>query len=298
MNNCNCKNFKIDFIGIGAPRCATTWIWQCLKTHPQICCASRKEIYFFDNYSNYKKGLEFYCSFFRHCSETQIKGEYSTTYFENENAPALIKKHFPYVKLIVCLRNPIERAYSYYLYDKSNRAVTETFENALLKYQKYIKGGLYFTHLQHYLRFFPLDNILILIYEDIEKNPVGFMRRIYKFLQVDENFVSPYVHTIINAEDKKGYKFSFLTLYNIKKFTSLMKKNIIGRKFIELLKIFKLQKLVNYMIRKNMKSPLERRKPARFPPMDYKVRKYLQEIYQHEIYQLEKLIGRDLSFWK
>ena len=62
MNQKN-RNFKVDFIGIGAPRCGTTWIAKCLSEHPQICLSSVKETDFFGKY--YRKGLSYYKSFFR-----------------------------------------------------------------------------------------------------------------------------------------------------------------------------------------------------------------------------------------
>ncbi len=108
------KKQKIDFIGIGAAKAASTWIFTCLNEHPEICSDSRKETNFFSRYYNYKKGIKYYYSLFSHCSEDKIKGEFSPTYISSPQAPYLIYKHFPEVKLIACLRNPVDRAYSEY----------------------------------------------------------------------------------------------------------------------------------------------------------------------------------------
>jgi len=61
----NKDNFKIDFIGIGAMKAASTWIFEALKEHPEICVSSEKETNFFNNDYNYRKGLKWYKKFFR-----------------------------------------------------------------------------------------------------------------------------------------------------------------------------------------------------------------------------------------
>lgn len=103
-----------DFIGIGVMKAATTWIFQCLVEHPDICGSSKKEIHFFDRPENYKKGLEYYKAFFNNCSHDKVKGEYTPRYIFSKDAPELIYKNFLDVKIIACLRNPVDRAASHY----------------------------------------------------------------------------------------------------------------------------------------------------------------------------------------
>ena len=100
------SNFQIDFVGIGAGKSATTWIYYCLKEHPQICCSSKKETAFFGKSwwewggGNYEKGMGWYETFFNHCPKDAIKGEFCTRYISDSDSPYLIKKHFPKVKII------------------------------------------------------------------------------------------------------------------------------------------------------------------------------------------------------
>ncbi len=115
------KDFKIDFIGIGTGRSASTWIYECLREHSQICMSQPKETRFFNR--NYEKGLKWYYKRFQNCSSFSIKGEYSPGYLVSLETPLLIKKHFPDAKLILCLRNPTERAYSHYFLSKIRRKI-------------------------------------------------------------------------------------------------------------------------------------------------------------------------------
>ena len=98
-----------DFIGIGASKAASSWIFSCLKEHPEICVSSKKEINFFNKPYNYNKGIEHYKSFFKHCPKKSIKGEFTPNYINSTQVPQLIHKHFPNVKIIACLRNPIDK---------------------------------------------------------------------------------------------------------------------------------------------------------------------------------------------
>ncbi|MFX0073102.1 MAG: sulfotransferase domain-containing protein, partial [Candidatus Hermodarchaeota archaeon] len=111
------SSFAPDFIGIGAMKAASEWILSCLDEHPEICVTSYKEINFFNKPYNYEKGLKYYYKFFSHCPKDKIKGEFTPSYMLSPMSADLIYKTFPQVKLIVCLRNPAERAYSDYRYN-------------------------------------------------------------------------------------------------------------------------------------------------------------------------------------
>src|SRR3989338_8844309 len=104
---------KIDFIGVGAMRCGTTWIWQCLIEHPRICSIPKKEVNFFREES-YEDRLDEYLAKFSHCPTDSLKGEFTPSYINRLDCAERIKRFFPDVKIIICLRNPIDRAYDQY----------------------------------------------------------------------------------------------------------------------------------------------------------------------------------------
>lgn len=194
-------NFNLDFVGIGVQRAATTWIAECLREHPEVCLASPKEIEFFDR--NYEQGLDWYQRHFFKKQSHRVFGEFTSTYIYSPQTAQRIKEHFPDAKLIVCLREPISRLISHL----PNKADINQ-DDFLAKHQDLIEKGLYFKRLQPFLDAFPIENILILIYEDIQQNPQQFIRRIYRFLGVEESFISSSVGKRINP--KRTYKAPFL----------------------------------------------------------------------------------------
>lgn len=189
----------IDFIGLGAQKSGTSWAYACLYEHPQIC-APIKEIHFFSR-PRYENGREWYEAHFKKCDEKKLKGEFSTSYLYSEEAPQRIRAMYPNAKLIAILRNPIDRAYSQYRNAIKSGEISKT-----MRFEDYEKSeasvraqGLYSVQLARYFALFPKEQILVLVYEDIKKDPIAFMKRIYQFLGVDDTFVSGMVHSEINV---------------------------------------------------------------------------------------------------
>jgi len=293
------EDFKIDYLGIGTHRAATSWIQQCLIEHPQIC--GEKELHFLTNPQKCNQGIGLYASFFSRCQPNQIKGEFTPGYLSEDIDHSFIKRYFPNVKFIVCLRNPIERAYSHFLFHKSSEKTSaKTLEEAIekepmLKFY-YINTGFYYSQLKKYFELYPKENFLILIYEDISKNPLKFIQGIFKFLGVNPNFVPPSVNQQINYSPKNALRIPFLNFYitKLKRFVFSHPK-FFGL-FVFLARCCRVNKLIEFIRQANVrKSGLERYEK---PPLLEKTRKNLRETYQEEIKNLEKLINRDLSFWK
>ena len=205
------NNFKVDFIGIGTERAATTWLSQCLREHPEICFSKNKELYFFNKLDRhflkipshrYERGIEWYSSQFNYRQDKLITGEFSPTYMYCPEAAERIKKHFPNVKLIVCLRNPVQRAFSQYLHNLAQGLIGKnlSFEEAMIKHDSYIKKGFYFRYLKKYLKIFHGENIKIIFLEDIVKDPRKQLRGVYKFLGVKNvDFQPPSLNEKINV---------------------------------------------------------------------------------------------------
>ncbi len=189
----------IDFLGVGAQKSGTSWAYTCLYEHPQIC-APIKEIHFFSR-PRFEKGYEWYESHFKGCANGKLQGEFSTSYLYSKEAPARIHARYPEMKIIAILRNPVERAYSQYRNSIKSGEINEskTFDEYMKEEVSVIEQGRYAEQLERYLTLFPSENVQILIYEDIRRDPVIFMRRIYEFLGVDPTFVSSMVHDEINV---------------------------------------------------------------------------------------------------
>ena len=110
------KNSCPTFIVAGGVRCASGWIRECLSEHPDIYIHP-KEIHFFDQ--NYEKGLKWYLDFFKDQKDKRILGEKTATYLHTEKIATLINHLFPNIKLIFCLRDPVDRMISHYIMSSS-----------------------------------------------------------------------------------------------------------------------------------------------------------------------------------
>jgi hypothetical protein len=193
-----------DFIIAGAPRAGTSWLYALADRHPRIAMARpiRPEPKFFLVDELYQQGLAAYSDrWFAPLPTGHVLGEKSTNYLESLAAAERIGRDLPAARLIFMLRNPVDRAYSNYLWTRQNNLETETFDRALaleeqrertlpprLRYARpyaYFSRGLYAEHLAPFLRHFPRRQILILRTEDVAAWPQEVADRLYSFLDVD-----------------------------------------------------------------------------------------------------------------
>lgn len=292
--------FKVDFIGIGAPRCATTWIYYCLKEHPEICMSEPKETCFF-----LRKDIGFisYKSYFKHCRQEKIKGEFTPMYMYHSEVIEKIKKHNPQVKLICSLRNPVERVWSDYLqsYPPALRK-RYPFKQVVKEIDSFIKGSLYYSSLKKYFEQFPRENILVLIYEEIKSNPLQFCQEIYRFLGAKDNFVPSSLNKKYLESQKEKIKHAFFRnrAAIIRHFFQKRKSNFLVKPIYQFLvksgiAVYTLRKINRLSSQKNELSIPEVREKEK---MDAQIRNYLKDVFNEEVQKLEKLINKDLSFWQ
>jgi hypothetical protein len=178
-----------DFIGIGAQRSGTSWMYACLYEHPEICMP-QKETNFFSRDRNWTRGFDWYEEIFADCEPSAIAGEFSTSYLTTAEAPARITDRYPDVRLIVSLRHPVDRAYSSYLNDIVAGVVPAGtgFTEALHAHPEYVEAWRYARHLRRYLQLFDRDHLFVSFFDDARREPLAAMRRIYEFLGVDPMF--------------------------------------------------------------------------------------------------------------
>ncbi|MDC0205082.1 sulfotransferase domain-containing protein [Nitrosopumilus sp.] len=200
-----------DFLIIGSVRSGTTSLYYDICQHPSIEKAAYDEIGYFDD--NYHLGENWYRSFFPTKNKMQkikqntrkaITGEDTPFYIWNEIASKRIKKDLPGVKLIVILRNPVERAYSNYFlgvregneinnFDQAIKEDIKLIENKtpekLENYdykRSYIAKGFYAKQLKKWLKNFQKDQIYIISTEELEKNPKVVLNNIFQFLKLSD----------------------------------------------------------------------------------------------------------------
>ncbi len=296
-----------NFLIVGAAKSGTTSIFIYLKQHPEIFLPDTryKEPRFFiaskyinlieNNKHFYEKfriyNFNDYKSLFDEVNNEKAIGEATTSYlYFYDLAIPQIKKYLDDPKIIIFLRNPIDRAYSSYKHLIRDRSEYLSFEKCLKLEQKrktdswpvlfMLKdAGLYYHQVKAYLENF--SNVKFIFYDDLIKNQNNELKKLLEFLEVNTEFK-------FNTQKKhnigKLYKFNFLNklLKNknpLKDFISPILSKTIGNKMTG-----ELYNKIDKLNTSNAK-------------MKSETRKELIDFFKKDIMKLEKLINKDLSHW-
>lgn len=204
--------YKHFFI-LGAAKCGTTSLYFYLNQHPQILMSSPKETVFFEK--EYEKGLEYYLkTYFPHRTNELLLGDARHRNLYLPYVPRRIANFLPDAKLIVILRNPVDRAYSHYIHRKVRGVEPLSFKEAIkrdmehiekgeyintkqeiknyidqldsdgssLLYRTYIDCGYYAEQIERYLKYFNKEQLLIVFFDDLIKNNKKLFHQLLSFL--------------------------------------------------------------------------------------------------------------------
>lgn len=180
---------KPTFLGLGAQKCASTWLHRVLTTHPDVVLPEVKELNFFSHY--YDHGYQWYERLFDGCVGARCTGEVSPSYFHDPAAPSRVRRYREDMKLLVTLRDPAERAISNHRHDVrmgNLRGDDLSFEAGLANNPMYIEQGLYAKHLNNWLRFFPAEQIHVVLVDDIEADPARVAREVFDYLGIEASY--------------------------------------------------------------------------------------------------------------
>ncbi|OIQ00267.1 MAG: hypothetical protein AUK35_03855 [Zetaproteobacteria bacterium CG2_30_46_52] len=299
-----------DFLIVGAAKAGTSALFRILGQHPSVFIPQNKEPNFFAFDGSIPKyaGIhdaetivrnsicdpnEYY-GLFRDCKSHQVTGEASTLYLYDKTAPSRIKETLPNVKIIIVLRNPVERALSAYNHLRRDlREDSESFEEALekehLRIQQrwehlwhYKAVGEYYDQLLRYKNLFPDNKLLIINYDDFLSSPDMIIKDVCEFIGVDSS-VSLDVGQKYNQSGTLKSHF----LHKLINHPNLLKKGL------KLITSKKSRKFVSLKLKNWNTAP----KPSRVTNIsdDYK---HLSRYYLEDIVNIEKITGLDLSAWK
>lgn len=191
---------KPNYIGIGAQKCASTWVHRILEDHPEAGVSEPKELDFFSYH--YGSGFRWYEKHFKNSDNKQAIGEISPSYFHDPLAPARAASYNHRFRVIVTLRDPVERAYSNHLHElRLGHCPPDLmdFEAGLTNNPGYLDQSRYATHLKRWLACFPRDQILILLQEEIKQNPDEQAKCVYEFLGINTEHRSAFLHKRANV---------------------------------------------------------------------------------------------------
>jgi hypothetical protein len=290
-----------NFIGIGAPKAGTTWIFKCLQAHPQIFLAEVKETMFFHKGFYSEDKLSEYEAHFQGAGNAIAVGEFSTNYLSSEQAVHRVKKHLPDVKLIVALRNPIDQMYSHYwhlLRQNFHHADTRrhSFEEAIKLYQEHlVEPSLFYKHVTRWLEHFDRSQIHFIFYLDIRRRPEMVMHDLYQFLGVDPIF-TPETLEERSSATRAGTSprgpllaraHAWIYWFLVHHVYRHVRTAFGDRRADAIKEMLRIRQLMEGLFHR----------PG-YPPMKEETRAMLREMLKPEIQGMQELLGRDLSHWK
>jgi hypothetical protein len=195
-----------DFLVLGAQKAGTTALYEYLRRHPQITGPSWKEVSFFDRH--WARGERWYRGNFPNLARTREKlvGEASPSYVFHPLAPQRVQEVVPDARLIVLVRNPVDRALSQYNHEAALGREPLPFEEALDAEEERLRGeqermaadpryfsrewwshtyqarGRYAEQLERWLAVFPREQLLILPTDDLGSDPAQAHAQVLEFL--------------------------------------------------------------------------------------------------------------------
>lgn len=295
-----------NFFIVGAARSGTTTLDRCLSQHPEIYMAPRKEVNFFSAHHFPRTGpgderinrevirdIHQYTQLFARVAGEKAVGESTVFYLCFPDTAERIAQLVPGAKIIVVLRDPVDRAYSAYLHLLRNGRENLCFEEALRAEEErrqkgyepmwWYKGlGLYNEQVKHYLDVFGRQRVKVLLYEELFANPEQALRDVFVFLGVDKDAViDSSLHFNPGGMPQSRKLYSFLDKFIAepgpleKRVKSLLPSHLRTRYA---------NKVMSMLLR-----------PV---PMNRKAQALLKAYFAEDVSRLEELLGRDLCRWR
>ena len=190
-----------NFFIVGSPKSGTTSLYEYLKDVPGIYMSPEKEPKYFHkkNSELNLKGISDeskYLKLFKNVKDEKVIGEASPTYLIDPESAELIQKFNPESKIIIILREPVDKAFSQYLLRVSNGKETRSFKEViasrmntktggLREYDLCIDPGLYYNQVKKYLDVFGSGKVKIIIFEEFVKEPIKTVKEVLEFIGID-----------------------------------------------------------------------------------------------------------------
>lgn len=297
-----------NFFIVGAQKAGTTSLYHYLNQHPEIYMSPIKEPGFFalndvkyngpgdDQQLRFRTMTE-YLTLFGSVTDEKAIGEASTIYLYDQNAPVRIKENVPDAKIIIMLRNPVDRAYSaFYQIFKNGRETTGSFIEALQRederladnwgpFYHYKHRGLYYRQIKRYYELFDPENIRIYLFEDFIVDPVSICGDIFKFLNVGASFIPD----ISLKYNESGYPKSKIIRYLR---TFIFKRSRIKSILKRIFPVYSRDKIAKFLIERVLNIGII--SPEKIPE---EIKNELTGFFEEDILRLQNLIKKDLTEW-
>ena len=266
----------IDIFHIGPPKTATTWVYQCMKEHPEVAVTLNDTVHYYDIFYNY--GKTWYLNQFANNASGLKRLDATQSYIQSTKAIERLTKDNPEARIIICLRDPIDRAFSHYWHLKKRGDINYNFDQVLDNYTLFslwLEPGLFAHNLRLLMQVIPRDRIHVMQYEQLEQDPASALRSLFKFCGINEDFLPNILNKRVNVAGPRqtlftraGYKLS---------------KGLFGAKVDQ----------AGHGI-----ASLFSGKKEYFEGISPELRRQLTTICEPEIAELETLLEVDLSAWR
>lgn len=294
------RNTLPNILIVGAAKSGTTSLHNYLNQHPDIFMCSPKEPHFLINQeigveripigvSEFKR----YQNLFSKGKTCKYRGESSVMYlmFPEIVIPKIKKLLGEDVKIIIMLRNPVDRAYSGYQHNKrynvnENLAFDDAWNICEERYHKvksmtpatrYQELGMYYKQVKSFMSAF--KNVHVIIYDDYQEDINKCLEKVFDFLSINNlNLDTTTRHMVGGWEWKDGRMKHLLIKKNI--FRSIVKRIVFSSK---------LRKWMRKVIHKTHTKPI--------PKISSRVKRKLKEYYKEDVTRLSYLLERDLNYW-
>jgi hypothetical protein len=271
-----------DFLIIGAAKSATSWLTRCLIEHPDVIISSGEVHYFSWHYEWDAPLPDSYLARFAGATANQICGENSNTYLSHPLGAQRIHGALPEARLIVSLRNPVDRAYS----DWAMRLRQQYKLSDMFRFLDpdhapdlwYLHKGLYFEQLAPFLKLFKREQIHFLLMEDMQRDPQEAFGAVCRFLGVEDQFEPTLLRQRVNAKDG---------LVVFPHMRHWLHQYAWGRALIGMGRNSALFPLIKRLLGRTIDAP----------PLPDETRRKLKEFYRKDVLQLSNLLDRDLAHW-
>ena len=291
-----------NFIGIGAPKAGTTWMAKCLGEHPQVFMAAVKETEFW-KFEDAELRLDEYAKHFKDADAKRVIGEFSVRYLTFPGVPERLRRVLPDVKLLVSLRNPIDQVYSNYWHlQRQNFNLPDpskaprSIEEAVREHRDFLLNpARYATNLARWYDVFPREQILVVLFDDIQQRPGEVMRKVFEFLEVDAAFQPPSLNEKGSAvRQGTSPRSDTSARWHRRVYGGLVRgiytpmKRMMGTR-----RAAKIKETLR--VRTVMESVFMRQG---YPPMSAETRTMLAREFASEIEELTQLTGLDFRAWR
>lgn len=269
-----------NFLYVGMSKAASTYIYEMLRQHPEVYVPVLKDIFFFDR--EWRRGVEWYKKHFDGADSSGAIGEVSHDYWLSEETCRRIQSTVPDIKIIVCLREPLDWLVSKYIFENGRKILACTDIKTFFDSPNIQNELRYAQNVNRLFKFFGRSNVKLLFYDNLCGDPGGFCRELYDFIGVDASFLPDNYKRRVLVSHSPRIKFIVCIVQStINMMRALGAHRLLGR--------LKRSKLMHGLFfTENVSKPF----------INEGVAQHVVSSMQTEIHALNKLVGGVPDNWK